>query len=146
MITVTQASPAHLPALALLFDAYRQFYGQPSAVAEAEAFLAARLQANESVIFIAQSGQALAGFTQLYPIFTSVGLRRSLLLNDLFVHQDYRQQGVATLLLNAAKAYAKEAGYKWLMLQTGADNWAAQALYEKNGWQKVQDVYYQYDV
>ena len=42
-VTVTHAQPSDLDALAVLFDAYRQFYGQPSDVAAAREWLRSRL-------------------------------------------------------------------------------------------------------
>lgn len=86
------------------------------------------------------------GFTQLYPIFTSVGLGRSWLLNDLYVDASHRQNGIATQLLEAAKEHGKETRAKWLLLETGSDNFTAQALYERNGWQKTEDLFYQFSL
>ncbi len=146
MVKIRKAAPADLPQLALLFDAYRQFYGQDAAVEAAHAFLAERMANHESVILVALNGAQAIGFTQLYPIFTSVGLQKSLLLNDLYVAATCRNQGVATQLLEAAKQVAAERGCKWLMLQTGASNTTAQRVYEKNGWQKVDDIFYQYNL
>ena len=51
--TLARADLDHLDALAELFDRYRRFYRQPSDVAAARAFLQARLDADESVIFVA---------------------------------------------------------------------------------------------
>lgn len=55
-----------------LFDGYRVFYGQPSNIAAAEAFLTARLKNNESVIYLARDeANTPVGFTQLFPSFSS---------------------------------------------------------------------------
>jgi GNAT superfamily N-acetyltransferase len=129
--------------LSFLFDQYRVFYHQPSDMAAAISFLQERISKNESVIIVAEKENEIIGFTQLYPIFSSVGLKRAWLLNDLFVHPDARKQGVAALLLNAAKEYGIQTGSKWLLLQTGEDNTTAQSVYEKNGWNKVSDFFYE---
>jgi hypothetical protein len=50
---VKRAAVADLDAVAPLFDAYRQFYGQRSDLAAARAFLDERLRRDESVIFFA---------------------------------------------------------------------------------------------
>lgn len=128
--------------IAPLFDAYRMFYKQPSDINGATDFIRERLQQNESVIFIALINDEAVGFTQLYPIFTSVGMRRTWLLNDLFVNETARSKGIATALLNAAKDFGKTTNSKWLMLETAKDNFTAQALYEKNGWIKETDFFY----
>ena len=128
--------------VAPLFDAYRMFYQQPPDIKGATEFITGRLQQGESVIFIAFVNNTPVGFTQLYPIFTSVGMQRTWLLNDLFVDDAYRGKGIATCLLEAAKNFGRSTQSKWLMLQTGSTNEAAQTLYEKNGWQKERDFFY----
>jgi GNAT superfamily N-acetyltransferase len=130
---IRRAGSADVDALAVLFDAYRRFYKQPSDVAAGRAFLAERLRREESVIFVA-AGDQLLGFTQLYPTFSSVSLRRMWILNDLFVRPDGRRGGVARRLLERAREWAVETGAKGLALATAPDNAAARALYESCGW------------
>ncbi|HWS27631.1 MAG TPA: GNAT family N-acetyltransferase, partial [Xanthomonadales bacterium] len=134
MIDVRQATAADLDALAPLFDGYRQFYGQRSDIAAARAFLQDRLQQNESVIFLALLAGQAVGLCQLYPIFSSVSMRRAWLLNDLFVDPAGRGQGVGEKLLDAAAAHGRASGAAWLMLQTAQDNLPAQRLYARAGW------------
>jgi GNAT superfamily N-acetyltransferase len=101
---------------------------------------------NESVILVAGENNQPVGFTQLYPIFSSVSMCRAWLLNDLFVTPAYRGRGIAASLLDAAKELARTTPAKWLLLQTGRDNTTAQRLYEKMGWQKESDLFYRLDV
>ncbi|WP_374014074.1 N-acetyltransferase family protein [Pseudoxanthomonas koreensis] len=124
-----------LPALAALFDAYRVFYGQPSDLARASAFLRQRLEQGDSHLLLVPDGQGGAlGFVQLYPSFTSVGTARIEILNDLFVVPAARGGGVARALLQRAVADARGRGAVKLMLSTAVDNIPAQALYESEGW------------
>jgi GNAT superfamily N-acetyltransferase len=143
MINIRRAVKGDIIDLSVLFDRYRVWYHQPSDIAAAEKFLLQRIENEESVIFVAEDGKSLAGFTQLYPIFSSVSLQRAWLLNDLYVHASARKQGVATQLLAAAAAYGRQTDAKWLLLQTGNDNFTAQSLYEKNGWRRVPDYFYE---
>lgn len=143
MTVVRRAALHDIEQLAILFDAYRQWYQQTSDVKKAKQFLTDRITNNESVIFMAYDEGKAVGFTQLYPIFTSVGMQRTWLLNDLFVDASARGKGIATQLLNAAKEHGRTTGSKWLMLQTGEDNFDAQALYEKNGWKRITDIFYE---
>jgi len=138
-IEVRRATIDDVPVTALLFNAYRMFYGQHSNLKEAETFLKQRLQNNESVIFIAMAGDKAVGFTQLYPIFSSLGLKRAWLLNDLFVTEQSRGKGAATALLNAAKEHGRQTNSSWLTLQTAVNNITAQKVYESNGWKKEND-------
>jgi hypothetical protein len=48
--------------------------------------------------------------------------------------------------LEASKAYAKTTHSKWLLLETASDNLNAQSVYEKNGWKRVNDIFYQFDL
>ncbi len=120
--------------LAPLFDRYRQFYGQASDIALACTFLANRLGNDESVVLLAQDGETLLGFTQLYPSFSSVRARRTWILNDLFVATDARRRGIASLLLRSAAEFARGEGALRLELETNHDNQGAQALYRSLGW------------
>lgn len=135
MVDIIRANLRHLPLILPLFDAYRMFYKQPSNLLEAEEFLNQRLQHNESVIFLAMQGSNAVGFTQLYPLFSSVSMAPVYLLNDLFVIDSLRGKGVGESLLNHAKSFCKATGFKGLALETATDN-PAQQLYERLGWQK----------
>jgi len=143
MIIVRRAIKEDIDALAVLFDLYRVYYHQPSDIAAGTKFLLQRMEKEESVIFVAEQDKKLVGFTQLYPIFSSVGLQRSWLLNDLYVHASVRKQGVAAQLLEAARVHGRATGSRWLLLQTQMDNFTAQSVYEKNGWKKMTDYFYE---
>ena len=146
MITIRPATIADLATVSYLFDQYRQFYGKTTDMKGAADFLTERFKQNESVILVALDSGEMVGFTQLYPIFSSVSMQRAWLLNDLFVTPGGRGQGTGTQLLDAAKQMARNSQAKWLLLQTGADNKTAQAVYEKNGWRKESDWFYQFDL
>ena len=141
-IHIRRAEPGDGSLVAPLFDAYRVFYQQASDIEGALQFITDRLLQNESVIFIAYLNDAPVGFTQLFPIFTSVGMQRTWLLNDLYVTEHVRCKGIAGALLDAAKSFGRSTNSKWLMLQTAIDNYPAQFLYLKNGWVKETDFFY----
>jgi GNAT superfamily N-acetyltransferase len=143
MITIKMIESTAVDLVVKLFDAYRMFYHQASNSEGAKQFLTERLLKKESIIFIAMENEDAVGFCQLYPIFSSVSMQRTWLLNDLYVDEKQRGKGIATHLLNAAKDYGVQTNAKWLLLQTGADNTLAQALYKKNKWNKVQDYFYE---
>lgn len=125
-----------------LFDAYRQFYRQEPNEELARRFLSERLRQSESTILLAlSSADDAAGFTQLFPSFSSVAAARSFILNDLFVAPGARRQGVARLLLRAAVNYGRAAGAARLTLSTEVTNRTAQALYEAEGWKRQTDFY-----
>ena len=134
-LVTSRATLDDLDGLTLLFDGYRVFYERRSDRARARAFLQERLQRGESVIFIARDATGEAcGFTQLYPLFSSVSAQRIWLLNDLFVAAAARHAGVGHALMERARAFAKETGALRLVLETAEDNHPAQALYEWLGY------------
>jgi len=145
-LTIVRAGREELEDVARLFDGYRQFYGQRPDLGAARAFLADRIARDESVIYVAyQSPRDPAGFTQLYPSFSSVSLKPLWILNDLFVRQDVRKGGVGRALLERARRHAIETGAKGLVLSTGVTNRPAQALYESCGWVRDED-FFQYQL
>lgn len=139
--SIRPATPKDLQELTRLFDAYRVFYGQPSDPAGAREFLETRMARGESHVLVAEGeGDGLAGFTQLYPLFSSVGMASMFLLNDLFVDENHRRKGVARSLLDAAVDFACEQGAAKLLLETGVNNTAARALYESAGWDMITET------
>lgn len=139
---IKKATINELEAASELFDLYRQFYEQPSDLDAAREYLQARMQNNESIIFIAFDGEAAAGFVQLYPSFSSVSLKRVWVLNDLYVKKEARSKGVGEHLIAKAAQLAKETGAKGLFLETTSDNVPAQSLYEKIGFRRESNYFY----
>jgi ribosomal protein S18 acetylase RimI-like enzyme len=134
-ILVRRATVADLDRIAPLFDAYRQFYGQSPDLTLARQFLRERLERNQSVIFLALGPDAsAAGFTQLFPSFSSASAQRIYILNDLFVDPLARRSGVGRALLQAAADFGRTAGAVRLTLSTAHTNTSAQSLYESTGW------------
>ena len=147
-ITTRLATPADLDVLAPLFDAYRQFYAQPADLALARAFLAERMQRQESVILLAVApagstapgtdttaeNDSVTGFCQLYPTFCSVEARPIYTLYDLFVRPEARRSGAGKALLLAAESLAAAHGKARMDLTTARTNLTAQAAYASLGW------------
>jgi len=140
-MTIIKAHIEHLDIIAPLFDAYRSFYEQTSDIKASKAFLKERLKNNESIIFLALKDDKALGFTQLYPLFSSVSMQRMFILNDLYVDSDYRGEGVGEALINKAQELCKTLNYKGLGLQTATDN-PAQKLYERLGFEIDSDLQY----
>ncbi len=134
-----------LELVAPLFDAYRQFYGRSADLPLARAFLAQRLQNNESVILLATTDiPAAVGFCQLYPSFCSVEAQPIYVLYDLFVAPEARRYGVGRALLKAAEEVAARNGKVRLDLATAKTNKAAQAAYKSLGWTR-DELFYTYN-
>ncbi len=132
---IVRASAADAHLVAPLLDRYRVFYKQAPDLSAAEAYLSKLLVRGESVVFMAVVGEKAAGFTQLFPSFSTVSLQRVFILNDLFVSPERRKMGIGKALLSAAQQYCIDQGGKGLALETATDN-PAQQLYSEMGWVK----------
>lgn len=121
-----------------LFSKYRQFYKQDLNITAERDFMKQRLENKDSIIYIAYVEDEAAGFTQLYPVFSSVAMKRTYILNDLYVNEKHRKLGVAQALINKSYELCEEEDARYLTLQTAPDNEKAQQLYKKMG--MVHDV------
>ena len=135
MVEIIQATEANLPDLVPLFDQYRIFYKQTSDENSARNFLIDRFKKEECIVFLALANKEPVGFTLLYTSFSSVSLKPIYILNDLYVKNDFRLNGIGEQLLQRAQVLCSEMGYKGLALETATEN-PARRLYEKLGWKK----------
>jgi ribosomal protein S18 acetylase RimI-like enzyme len=143
---IQRATISELEPLTELFDLYRLFYKQESDLEGAKQFLKERISKDDSVAFIAFEGEQPLGFVQLYPSFSSVSMKSSWILNDLYVKKETRGRGVGEKLLKTAIQFANETGAKGLFLETARDNDNAQRLYEKIGFKKEENYFYYYSI
>jgi GNAT superfamily N-acetyltransferase len=134
------ASKIDVDDVATLFDLYRQFYEQVPDIQLAQSFIRTRIDRNESVIIVAELGNRLIGFCQMYPAFCSIEAAPIYTLYDLFTHPDFRRTGAGKALLLAAEEHTKQAGFVRMDLTTARSNIKAQQLYESLGW--VRDEVY----
>jgi GNAT superfamily N-acetyltransferase len=139
-MTIRKIELGDLKQVATLFDQYRVFYKKESDEAGAMEFLKQRLEGNESVIFgsFAHDG-TMTGFTQLYPLFSSTRMQKFWLLNDLYVHKDYRKQGFSIALIEQAKVLCRDSGACGMMLETAKSNKEGNQLYPKTGFELDSD-------
>jgi GNAT superfamily N-acetyltransferase len=136
---ITTATIADLDALTDLFEGYRAFYNKPADRSGAAAFLRARIEQHESVVFMAWESEVAVGFTQLYPLFSSTRMRRLWLLNDLYVHPDHRGKGYSKQLLQRAQQHARDTDAAGVMLETAKTNEVGNQLYPKLGFEVDED-------
>ncbi len=147
-MNITRANIRDIEELNDLFDAYRLFYGKKSDKKASSEFLSSRIKNKESEIFIARSeeGEAM-GFVQLFPLFSSTRLKRFWLLNDLFVHPEYRGKGISKALIDRAKQLCRDTNACGMYLETGKENMIGNNLYPAAGFELMDDVnFYNWDV
>lgn len=131
---IRKVEKSDLMQLSELFDGYRVFYRKESDIEGATAFLTERLEEKDSEIFVAENdGQKLAGFVQLYPLFSSTRMKKLWLLNDLYVNPEYRGQQVSKMLIERGKQLVKETAACGMFLETEKSNLIGNNLYPKTG-------------
>ncbi|MSP33960.1 MAG: GNAT family N-acetyltransferase [Rickettsiales bacterium] len=132
---IIQVTSEHLSLAAPLFNAYRMFYEKESDLKNATKFLRDRIANNESAIFIAldEKSEAL-GLMQLYPGFSSVGMKKIYILNDLYIDEKSRGQGIGRRLMKVAQDFAILNSASKISLQTAKTNKVGQDLYESEGY------------
>ena len=147
-MNIRKASMADLDQLSKLFDGYRVFYRKPTNLEAARNFLGNRLDQSDSEIFVCEMEDGkLVGFTQLYPLFSSTRMKKLWLLNDLFVHQEFRGKGVSIGLIDRAKELVRETEACGMFLETEKTNDIGNNLYPKTGFVLNEGSnYYSWDV
>jgi len=136
MLQIIKCNSGHCDELSVLFNDYRIFYGQNSDMESARGFINERLTKNDSAIFAASEDNIMCGFVQLYPSFSSVAMKRTYYLNDLFVNVSFRRNGIAKALIEKSIKFAKENSAARITLCTQMENDAAKNLYIKSGFTK----------
>ncbi|WP_198550342.1 GNAT family N-acetyltransferase [Macrococcoides caseolyticum] len=128
---IRQANIDDLETVSILFNKYRIFYEKESDLKGTKNFIKNRIENEESIIFIAEYGEVIAGFVQIYPTFSSVSMKKAYILNDLFVDEKFRRNNLGESLINEVFKYAVSKDAKYVTLETSIGNINAQKLYEK---------------
>lgn len=131
---IRKATIGDIEQLSKLFDGYRVWYRKESDLQGAKVFLSERLERADSVIFVCEDNE-LAGFTQLYPLFSSTRMKKYWLLNDLYVSDNYRGKGISIKLIDKAKELVVETGACGMFLETEKSNIVGNKLYPRVGFQ-----------
>lgn len=132
-LQIEAIDPQHPQALTLLAEAAeeaRALYPELFAV-DAPAPANAPLRAREIYLVAKRNGQAVGcGALRQQDAFTGE-VRR------MFVARRARRDGVARALLSSLEQQAQTLGYRHLILETGARQQAAIALYSDSGWRRI---------
>ena len=134
---ISKANINDLDELSLLFDQYRIFYSMASDVTRCKKFITKRLSNKDSIIYLARVDNKAAGFIQIYPSFSSVAMKPTWVLNDLYVNQSFRKLGCAKSLMQHIEIEALRQNIFSIKLSTAVDNHTAKHLYCSVGYTKI---------
>lgn len=127
-----------LPALLPLLRGYSSFYGpdpdDDALLAMARAFCegGGAGYGGTQLLARAESGEPVGFATVLWSWDTTAGSPLAV-MEDLFVTEGTRGEGVGRMLLEACAALARDRGYRELAWETAPDNTRAQRLYDATG-------------
>jgi GNAT superfamily N-acetyltransferase len=118
-----------------LIAAYQRFYEVEEIDEERNrAFFRRFLAPSEDGLLLgARSDGRLVGYACLYWHFSSLEAVEAVLMNDLYVTEQARGQGVGRALIEASAEVARERGTPILEWSTAPDNHTAQRLYDSTG-------------
>lgn len=119
-------------ALLPLIAAYQRFYAIPGVDDERNrAFFARFLAPSEDGLLLGawREGE-LAGYACLYWHFSSLIPAETVLMNDLYVKESHRGEGIGRALIEASAVVARERGAHQLEWVTSPDNETARRLYD----------------
>jgi len=118
-----------------LIAAYQRFYEVAEVDEERNRHFFRRFIApsEDGLLLGARSEGRLVGYACLYWHFSSLEATECVLMNDLFVDESARGQGVGRALIEASAEVARERGAPFVEWSTAPDNHTAQHLYDSTG-------------
>jgi GNAT superfamily N-acetyltransferase len=130
-----------LPAI----GAYQRFYEVEDVDDDRNRAFFARFlpPSDDGAILVARDEDGIRGYACLYWHMSSLAAAETVLMNDLFVLESARGEGVGRALIEASATVARERGAVWLEWATAPDNARAQALYDSTGAERSEWIEYE---
>jgi GNAT superfamily N-acetyltransferase len=121
-----------------MIAAYQRFYEAPDIQTERNRSFFRRFLApsRDGLLIGAWRAEELVGYACLYWHFSSTRAVETVLMNDLYVDEAARGEGVGRALIEASAEIARERGANHLEWATRPDNATAQRLYDSTGAEK----------
>jgi GNAT superfamily N-acetyltransferase len=134
-LKIEPVAEAQLEALLPLIAAYQGFYEADDIRTDRNRSFFRRFLApsDDGLILGAWQAGTLVGYACLYWHFSSTKAAETVLMNDLFVDEVARGQGIGRALIEACAEVGRERGAAKLEWSTRPDNETAQRLYDSTG-------------
>jgi len=145
---INSIAEAEFESLLPMIAAYQGFYKADDIREERNRSFFRRFIApsDDGMLIGAWRGAELAGYACLYWHFSSTRAIETVLMNDLFVAEAHRGQGVGRALIEASAAVARERGSPHLEWATRPSNETAQRLYNSLGAERSTWIEYELPV
>lgn len=139
-LEIAPVQTEELEQLLPLIAAYQRFYEVEEIDDERNRGFFRRFLApsEDGLLLGARRDGRLRGYACLYWHFSSLEACESVLMNDLFVVEDARGEGVGRALIEAAAEVARERGAPFVEWSTAPDNRTAQRLYDSTGAERTE--------
>jgi GNAT superfamily N-acetyltransferase len=147
-LEIAPVTAAEFERLLPLIAAYQRFY-EVEEIDEKRnrAFFRRFLSPSEDGMLLgAREGDRFVGYACLYWHFSSLSAAETVLMNDLFVAEDARGQGVGRALIEASAGVAREREAHSLEWATAPSNVIAQRLYDSTGATRSEWIEYELPV
>lgn len=144
-LQVEPISPQQLETLLPMIAAYQSFYEVGEIDEERNRAFFSRFLApsEDGVLLGAWQTDELVGYACLYWHFTSLVPAETVLMNDLYVAEERRGEGIGRALIEASAAVARKRGAHHLEWATQPGNKTAQRLYDSIGAERSEWVEYE---
>ncbi len=144
-VQVEPIATEQLETLLPMIAAYQGFYGADDIRTERNRSFFRRFIApsKEGMMLGAWREEELVGYACLYWHFSSTRAVETVLMNDLYVDEAVRGEGIGRALIEASADVARERGAHHLEWSTRPDNVTAQRLYDSTGASKSTWIEYE---
>jgi GNAT superfamily N-acetyltransferase len=128
-----------------LIAAYQRFYEVKEIDEERNRTFFRRFLApsEDGLLLGARREGRLVGYACLYWHFSSLEACESVLMNDLYVAENVRGEGIGRALIEATVEVARERGAPYVEWSTAPDNETAQRLYDSTGAERSEWLTYE---
>jgi len=144
-LRIEPVSARQMETLLPMIAAYQRFYEVEEVEDERNrAFFSRFLAPSEDGMLLgAWRGGELVGYACLYWHFTSLVPAETVLMNDLYVAETQRGEGIGRALIEASAEVARERGAHQLQWVTAPDNRTARRLYDSTGAESEPSIEYE---
>jgi ribosomal protein S18 acetylase RimI-like enzyme len=136
---IRRVAGMEVPSVASLFDEYRRMCGYPSERSAVLTYIRECVAGGEVIALTACDASRpldLLGFTLLYPSFSSMRLRRTWHIQDMYVVPRARRRGIGRMLMEHAVKFARQNGSEHITLLSPEENEAFSSLSTSLGFER----------
>jgi GNAT superfamily N-acetyltransferase len=147
-LQISPVEAAEFERMLPLIGSYQRFYevGEVDEERNRSFFRRFLAPSDDGLLLGARAEGEIVGYACLYWTFSSLSATEAVLMNDLFVAEAARGEGVGRALVEASAAVARERGASQLEWSTAPGNVTAQRLYDSTGAKRSEWLEYELEL